>query len=167
MNIAEKIQSYYSSDDFKDNYTSCLFENFHNDRDIIEQRIWDLFVISNYETEKYLTNYFSINKMDAIKIFDFISENFNSFLGDMVNNYVGCCSLGSISFGEQYEQLDGLRNHKTGKNYTVKYLKHIFNKAGYYVRNNSAYYDLSSNGLQVNLLGSIELLNGFLLTINN
>ena len=165
MNIAERIKWYYDTYDFKENYASCLFESYHNDKDIIIQRIYDLFNGDNYETEKYLINYFAIDKDQALKIYDFISENFEAFTKDMVNYYVGYCALDSISFGEQEEQMSGIYNHKTGKNYTLKYCQLVFNAAGFYIRGEYAYYDLSSDGLQINLLKGSDLLNQFLLTI--
>jgi hypothetical protein len=166
-NIAQGIKAYYDHKDFKDNYAYCLAESFSNNKGDILNRILDLFNVSNYETEKYLSNWQVINRDQAKKIFDFIDENFELFTKDFSSYWVGSTSLESVSFGEQEEQLTGLHNHKTGKDYSLPYLRKVFDKEGYYVKDNYAYYDLSSHGLHIDLLAGKgkDLLNDFLLTI--
>ncbi len=164
-NIAKRIQAYYDHKDFKSNYAECLAESFHNNKGDIINKIIDLFNVSNYETKKELSNWSVITREQAKKIFDFVNDNLGSFTTDFKSYWVGSTSLESISFGEQEEQLTGLHNHKTGKDYSLSYLRKIFDKAGYYVRGNYAYYDLSYSGLHVDLLHNAKDLDEFLLTI--
>lgn len=168
--IAQKQLDYYESKDFIDNYFYCLFETWNNNEGDIVNRIYDLFVNQNYETERELKNYFGyITKEQAKKIYEFIGDNLENFTRPFHSAYVGACSLESVSYGEQEEQLTGWRNHTTGNDYTLKYMQKVFGAAGYYVRGDYAYLDLSYNGLQVNLLActGIELLDNFLLTIKD
>lgn len=163
MNIAQSIISYYDSKDFKNSYSSVLFEQFNDSEQDIINRIIDLFNVSNYETEKYLSNHKIINRDQSKLIYDFISENIELFIKSFNNYYVGYTSLDSISFGEQEEQLTGLYNHKTGKDYNINYLKKLFEKEGFYVSREYAYYDLSSSGLRIELINNE--LNEFLINI--
>lgn len=164
-NIAQRIIEGYESDNFKSDYFAVLSETFHNERGVIINRIIDKFNVSNYETEQALSNWFVIDRTQAKKIYDFINENLSDFTKDFSGYYVGYTSLESVSFGEQEEQLSGLRNHKTGNDYTLPYLRKVFSDAGYYVNESDyAYYNLQK-GLYVDLLGNTELLNDFLLTI--
>jgi hypothetical protein len=165
MNIATKILEYYTTDDFKNNYLDVLYESFSNDENDIVNRVLSLFNTSNYETEKYLTNHKIINMDQAKKIYNFISENLESFITDFNGCYVGATSLYSVSFGEQEEQLADIYNHKTKKSYNVNYLKKIFENEGFYIsESNYAYYNLDA-GLHIDLLNNIEMLNEFLTTI--
>ena len=164
-NIAQRIKEGYESDDFKSDYLYQLIESYDNNKHEIISRIFDLFNIQNYETEKYLVNFKPITIQQAEQIYHFIDANFDDFVSDFHNHYVGYTSLESVSFWEQCEQLEGLHNHKTKKDYSLKYLKHIFNKEGFYVSRGYAYYDISSEGMHVDLLKSKDLLDNFLLTI--
>ncbi len=167
MNIAQRLIERYDSKDFKKNYSQLLYESFANNEGDKINRIIDLFNVSNYETQKSLDNWFNIDREQAKKIFDFITENFEDFTTNFNGYYVGYTSLESISFGEQEEQIEGLYNHKTKKPYNLSYLKKIFDKEGYYVNNqNYAYYNLDK-GLHIDLLRAPNLLNDFLLTIKN
>jgi len=163
-NIAESCKAYYESKDFKSDYYACLAEQFSNEEHEIIRRIIDKFNVSNYETEKYLTNWFVISKEQAKKIYDFINDNLESFTKDFSGYYVGYTSLDSVNFGEQEEQLTGLYNHTTGKSYSLPYMQKCFDKAGYYVKGEYAYYNIEA-GLHVDLLGNIIELNEFLNTI--
>lgn len=166
LNIAERIKEGYDSKDFKTDYFACLAESFSNNKGDIIKRIIDLFNVSNYETQKYLSNWFVIDRDQAKKIYQFIDENLESFTTGFNSCYVGYTSLESVNYGEQEEQLTGLHNHKTGKDYSLPYLKNVFEKAGYYINgSNYAYYDLSSHGQYVDLLHNAKELNEFLLTI--
>lgn len=106
QNIAARCKAYYESKDFKDNYLQVLFENFGNEEHEIINRILDKFNVSNYETEKHLSNWRVITRDEGKKIYDFIVENFESFVTDFNGYYVGYTSLDSIEFGEQEEQLE-------------------------------------------------------------
>lgn len=162
MNISDRIKAYYETDDFKGMYLDLLYETFENDeRDIIDN-ILRLFNISNYETEKYLSNHKIIDRKQAKLIYDFIYNDLESFVSDFNGYYVGYTSLCSVSFGEQEEQLEGLYNYKTGKEYNIAYLRKVFAN-DFYVSGNYAYYDMSSSGLHVDLINNN--LNEFLNTI--
>ena len=140
MNIAKRCLSHYESEDFKNNYLEVLSETFYDNEHEIIKRIENLFNISNYETEKYLSNHKFITKQEAKKIYDTIKDNFEEFVSDFSGYYVGYTSLDSVSFGEQEEQLEELYNHKTGKNYSIKYLKKVFDKEGFVINRNSAFF---------------------------
>jgi len=163
MNIAETIKAYYETEDFKGMYLEALYESFANDENDIIERILNLFNVSNYETEKYLSNHKIIDREQAKKIYDFIYENLETFVSDFNNWYVGSTSLDSVSFGEQEEQLEGLYNNRTKKDYTLPYLRKVFSVDFYVNESNYAYYDLSSSGLHVDLIHND--LNEFLKTI--
>jgi hypothetical protein len=166
-NIAQRTLEYYDSRDFKNNYREQLDENFHNDKDVIIDRIQELFNVRYYEVEKQLSNRFYIDRANAKKIYDFIYDNIDSYVRRFNSHYVGYTSLCSVSFGEQEEQLSSLRNHKTGKDYTKQYLRKVFDEAGFYVSGDHAYHDLTSHGMHIDLLKQPNLLNEFLLTIND
>lgn len=163
MNIADRIKAYYETDDFKGNYMEVLYETFANDENDIIERISTLFNVSNYETEKYLSNHKTIDRKQAKLIYDFIYDDLESFVSDYNNYYVGYTSLESVSFGEQEEQLEGLYNNKTGKEYNISYLKKVFANDFYVSDNGYAYYNLSGSGLHVELINN--KLNEFLKTI--
>lgn len=165
INIAEAIKSGYELSNFLDGYQSALVENFANDKSVIINRIVDKFNVSNYETQKCLSNWKSIDRPQAKKIYDLINENIESFVRNFKSYWVGDTSLESIVFGEQEELLAGIRNKKTGKPYTLPYLRKVFDKSGYNVRGDYAYYDMGGSGLHVDLLGSVADLDSFLLTI--
>ena len=106
-----------------------------------------------------------MDKGDCKKIYDFIYENFEEFTTDFNGCYVGATSLDSISFGEQENQLEGIYNHKTGKDYTIPYLKKIYDESGFYISDsNYAYYNTDA-GLHIDLLNNVELLNDFIETM--
>jgi len=165
MNIAQRILAHYESPDFKNTYGEILAETFANDKADMVKRIFDLFNVSNYETEKYLSNWFFIRREQAEKIYEFIFDNFEAFTKDFSSYYVGCTSLDSVAFGEQEEQLTGIYNARTKKEYSLKYMQKVFEENDFYVNGKYAYYDMSSQGLHIDLLGNIELLNNFLPTI--
>lgn len=161
MNIAQQQQYYFDSDDFKGMYFDTLFETFGDNENDVINRILTLFNVSNYETEQ-LSNHKIIDRLQAKKIYDFIVENFEQFVRSFSNYYVGYTSLESRSFGEQETQLTDWYNHKTGKSYSVKYLKKVFDKEGFFVSGDYAYYDLTSRGLHVDLLNDATLLDNYL-----
>lgn len=154
MNIANRIKEHYESDDFKSLYADFLEQDFANNEADIINRIQDLFNITRYETRNYFESFTTyVDKPTAKKIYDFIAENLENHIRDFSNYYVGSTSLGSITFGEQEEQLDGLHNHKTGKPYDIKYLRKAFEAADFYVdyERNYAYLDLTDTGLHIEL----------------
>lgn len=166
--IAERCKAYYDSPDFESNYAQCLYESFGNNEGDIVNRIIDLFNVSNYETQKYLPNWFVINREQAKKIHALISDNMESFTARFNGYYVGYTSLDSVEFSEQEEQLTDLHNNKTGQPYNIEYLRKVFKDAGYCINDsdpNYAYY-IVSGGLHIDLLKGKDILNDFLLTIN-
>lgn len=162
MSIVDRIKAHYESDDFKSGYLEVLFETFADDENDIINNILRLFNISNYETETYLSNHKIIDRKQAKLIYDFIYNDLESFVSDFSNYYVGYTSLCSVSFGEQEQQLEGLYNNKTGKEYNISYLKKVFANDFYVGDNGYAYYTVSG-GLHVELIN--ESLNEFLKTI--
>lgn len=159
MNIAQTYLSLYESDNFKQNYTQYLLEDSHHCID----RILTLFNVQNYEVEKALKNYRRITREEAQTIFEYIRENQETFESNFNSYYVGPTSIDSISYGEQEEQLEGIYNRRTGKPYTMPYLKKVFDQEGYYVNdNNYAYYDLSMAGTHIDILNDTEALDKLL-----
>lgn len=151
-NIAERIKMYYESEDFKYMYMDSLIENYHNNKSEVLNRIVDIVQYGYYFEKRYGFNTY-ISKEQAKVIFQFISDNFESFCDDFRSYFVGDTSLESVSFGEQEEQLEGITNHKTGNPYTKVYLKKVFESAGYFVNKSGyAYLDLTSYGIHVDLL---------------
>ena len=148
MNIAESIKSHYESEDFKNNYSCNLFEDSHAIKDRIKN-----YCSQSYEFLKFygFNTYFSDDQINII--YDYILENIEEFTTDFSGYYVGHTSLDSISFGEQEEQLKGIYNHRTKKEYTLKYLKYIFDKEDYTINKNYAYY-IVSGGMHVDLLNA-------------
>lgn len=166
-NIAESCKAYYETSDFESNYADFLYESFSNSKGDMINRIIDLFNVSNYETQKELSNWKVITREQATAIYNFIADNCSEFTTSFNGYYVGYTSLDSISFGEQEEQLTGLYNRKTGKPYSLPYLRKIFKDADYCINDSSpdyAYY-IVSGGLHIDLLGNKESLNEFIATI--
>ena len=146
MTIAERIQSYYEHVDFISNYAMYLFE----DTSDVKNRIADI-AQKEYDFEKmYGCNLF-LKDEHIEQIYEYILENEEEFTGNMNNYWVGDTCIASITYGEQEEQLTGLRNHRTGKDYTLPYLRKCFDEAGYYVNGDYAYYDLSGNGIRIDM----------------
>lgn len=173
MNIAERIIEGYSSKDFKSNYSFALYEGFTEYRWELIDRILDYFNVSNYETQKALNNWQVIDRKQAVKILNFINDNWESYIDRMCNYWVGHTSIDSIEFGEQEECITDFINHKTGKPYGRDYIIKVFEDAGYCINDKKglsvyAYYNLGGEGLHINLLANteaIKMLDEFLLTI--
>jgi hypothetical protein len=145
QNIAENCIEYYSHEDFSSNYKFMLLESFGYDKDVICNRIQDIFNIRNYEVNNYHGETKFIDSEDAEKIHEFIEENFEEFTDTFSGYYVGCSSIHSFEFGEQHEQLSSFEDEDQEE------LKKQFEEAGYYVdENNDAYYNLDE-GVHVDL----------------
>lgn len=142
--IAEKCIEYYEHEDFIGDYKCQLFESFSYDKDVICNRIQEIFNIRNYEVNKYHGETVFINSEAAQKIHEFITENFEEFTDTFVGYYVGYTSIHSHEFGEQYESLESLE----GK--PIEELKEEFEEAGYYVDGTDAFYNLDG-GVHVDL----------------
>lgn len=158
-NVADRCKNYYESEDFKNNYSFALFESFSNNEGDILNRIKDIIDHDYYFEKKYGFNKYLSNE-SIQKIYNYIAENLDQFITDFNGYYVGYSSLDSIEFSEQEEQLIGLYNHKTGKEYNIDYLRKVFKNSDYYVKNNYAYYNLDG-GLHVDLLHADIPLNLF------
>jgi len=146
MNIAQKIKDHYESDVFKDNYAIMLFE----DRSAVVERIHNIIANEYYFEKKYNFRKYLDNDQ-AEQIYDYMLYHLEEFTTDFNGFYVGHTSIDSVSFAEQEEQLEGLRNHATNKNYTLPYLKKIFEKEDFYIHNNYAYMELQG-GMHVDML---------------
>lgn len=156
MNIAKRVKEYYNHEDFKGNYADILAEQFQNNETIIIKRIIEIGKYNCHFDKKYGDN-FIMTFEQAKQIYDYILDNFEDFIENFSSYYVGDNSLESVAFGEQETQLEGLFNNLTGKNYTIKYLKRIFDEEGFYISNsdwnkNYAYYDLSDTGIHIDIL---------------
>lgn len=161
MNLAQVFIERYESEDFKGDYLQVLHEQFHNNEADIVGRIYELFNVSNYETENYFDFSGYVSKKKCKNIFDFVGENFDEFVKDFSGYYVGCSSLGSVEFGEQEEQLCGIYNNQTKKDYGIKYLKKLFSDNGYYVSGEYAYY-IIGGGIHVELCNMSKEINEIL-----
>jgi hypothetical protein len=144
MTIAERFLDRYDTDDFKGDYALHLLE----DGDACHTRIKELFQQGWKMDDKYGDNLW-LTDAQAHEVLDYIKEHIDEFMTSMNSHYVGYASIDSVSFGEQEEQLTGLTNHRTGKDYTLPYLRKVFDEAGYVVNGNYAYHDLSGSGLHI------------------
>ena len=150
MNIAQRIKSYYESKDFKNNYSINLLEDIHAVKNNIKK------VLQDYKFDKFYGFELSYGQItdDLIqKVYDHILDNIDDFTRDFNGYWVGSTSLDSVSFGEQEEEIQSLINHKTGEPYGKQYLKIVFEDEDFYISDNGyAYYDMSSEGVHVDLL---------------
>lgn len=134
MNIAERIKAYYETEDFREIYCSMLMEDTESCQDNIKK-----FLEENGETP---------SKDRVWEVYRFILNNLDQFIDTFTNYYVGDNCVDSISFGEQEEQLS-IYNTVTKKDYTLPYLRKVFDREGFYVRRNYAYYDMSGSGIMI------------------
>ncbi len=157
MNIAQSIMSYYDTEDFKGNYWEGLLEDNYACIERIQK------AATGYEFHEQYGFNLHLTFEQAEEVLEHMRLNMEDFVSPMVNYFVGYTSIDSVSFGEQEEQLTGLYNHKTGKNYDLKYLKKVFDAEGYVVNGDYAYMDLSGSGLSIDLLvGDLdEMMNKF------
>lgn len=95
--MLEGLVEYYDSDDFKDNYAHVLIEDTQNhgaERLVENSRRWD--IIENRP--------FPLSLADAERIVEYVTDNYDEFVRDMVNYWVGYDSIGGVEFGEQEEE---------------------------------------------------------------
>jgi hypothetical protein len=148
MNIAQKIKDYYDSEDFQSDYIMLLLEDLQYNSDyLIDEALSRYFYFEKYSNNPGI----EIEREDIQRIQDYVYENYEDFLSTFHSDYVGDYCIASVAFGEQETQLDGLRNHKTGKDYTLKYLQKLFDLEGFYVSGEYAYLDKSDEGLKLTL----------------
>ena len=136
LNIAKRIIEHYDSEEFRSNYYQVLCDNMEQSR---TERI------------AQIMRYFSVTGTPANEIYSEIFENIEKYIDTYRNYYVGSDCLESVSFGEQEEQIFEITNHASGKPYNKRYLRNVFEKEGFTVGNDYAYYDLSGEGLYVDL----------------
>lgn len=161
MNIAKRFIEYYSSEDFINNYAEYLLEDTQSAID----RIMTAVNGGSYDLIKYYASNLcdhawhmklKIDRLQAEEILEHIIDNIEDYT-EQSSVYVGDCCIDYIHLGEQEEQLSDLYNHKTGKNYNINYLKRIFEKEGYSVSSNYAYYDLSYEGVGIFLVNNPKI----------
>ena len=136
VNIAKRIVEHYDSEEFRANFYQLLCDNMEQSRTGCIAQIM---------------RYFSVRGTEANEIYSEIYNNIEQYIDTYRNYYVGSDCLESVSFGEQEEQIFDLVNHTTGKPYSKKYVRDVFEKEGFTVGNEYAYYDLSGEGLYVDL----------------
>lgn len=146
-NIAQRTLAYYESEDFKNNYSACMYEQYLDNENEVKDRIKKVLDYNDVEFKPEMVQ----------KIYDHISENFEAFQGTMWNYWVGHDCIESIAFGEQEEQLTGLYNNATGKDYNFQYMKRVFKKEGFVIVRGYAYRDLSDDGLKIDLIMTDEI----------
>lgn len=151
MNIAQRFIDYYETEDFESNYAFVLDEIFSDEERDIKQRITE---IISLEYSDFDGHALVLTEEQEEEIYQYIKDNIDEFIERYCHAYVGSSSLASVSFGEQEEQLTGLYNHNTGKEYSLKYLQKTFESEGYYVDDDLAYYNLGYEGLHVDLFKS-------------
>jgi len=128
---------------------------FNNKSEIVDRIIR---VVGSYEFDKMyrpdrdIFPSMTINQDTAEKVYQYILDNIEDFVSEFYNYYTGGTDLESVPYGEIEEQLTGIHNHKTGKDYTLPYLRKVFDQAGYYVSGDYAYYNMSSEGLYIDML---------------
>lgn len=155
MNIAQCFIERYESEDFKSSYTDCLMQTFGSNEGDIINRIQELFNISNYETKQYFEHTKYVDNKKAGEIYEYILNNIGDFIRDFNGYYVGYTSLESVAFGQIEEQLTGLYNYKTGRDYNLNYLKKCFENEGFYISGDYTYYNVEG-GLHVELCNNLE-----------
>lgn len=146
-NIAKRFIDYYEHEDFISNYVWVLAEIFNDNKETIIETIIDSISMkySDFDGHALL-----LTEKQAGDIYQYINDNFDDFVTPYNGYYVGHTCLESCEFGEQEEQLTGIYNHKTGKDYSLQYLKRICDEEGFYVSGDYAYYNLDG-GIYIEL----------------
>ena len=148
--IAETCLNYYEHRDFIGNYAEFLMEDKH----AVQNRIQE--AVKDYDFEKIYGTTLDLSNEDAEKVYEYILENIEEYTTTFNGYWVGSGSLDSISFGEQQEQLTGFTNEQ-GEEIKPADLVEEFEEAGFVVNGDSAYYDMSSQGVHVDLLGGKKI----------
>lgn len=144
MNIAQNIIQYYESEDFRNNYLDTLLEDIETAKYQLNE------MQKTVEWDVYFGN-LRLTKEQQLILIDFMRENHEDFIGTFSGYYVGSLVVDSVAYGEQCEQLTDITNYRTNKPYTKRYLKYIFDKEGFSVIDNYAYYDMSGEGIYLTL----------------
>lgn len=144
MNVAESFKAYYEHPDFIGGYAQFLGEDVSNCIDAIKR-----ICRSSYNFSQWYGKNIYIADEQAEQVLNWFIENQSEETDETYENYyVGDSCIDSVCFGEQEEQLTGIYNRKTGKDYSLKYLQRAFDEAGYFVSKDLAYYDLSDSGVK-------------------
>ena len=136
LNIAKRIVEHYDSEEFRANFYQLLCDNMEQSRT---------------ECIAQIMRYFSVRGTEANEIYSEIYYNIEQFVGTYRNYYTGSDCLESVSFGEQEEQIFDLVNHTIGKPYNKRYLRNVFEKEGFTIGNEYAYYNLGGEGIYIDL----------------
>ena len=144
QNVAESTIEYYSHVDFKENYAFCLLEDQTDAIDRIIQ------IAGSYDMEMVYGAKFKLTRNEAEMVLEYIMDNMEDFVEDFNGFYVGYFCIDSITYGEQCEQLTGIWNAETGKEFPLEEMQKQFDQAGFYIDGEYAYYD-PYGGLKVDL----------------
>lgn len=147
MNIAQRHLDYYESEDFEAQYAFWLYEKVYLDAYHL-QELWNIGLAWTYYWERPPLGLSFMDRATAGAVCEYLldtSPEVRRFRHYWVGNY----ALGSIPFGEQEVQLEGIYNYRTGREYTLPYLRRVFNEEGFYVSGRYAYLDLSSEGVYI------------------
>lgn len=149
MNIAERHLDYYESEDFEAQYAYFLCDETTWGAERL-QELWNIRQGWAYFWERPPLGLSFMDSATAEAVWEYLwdtSPEVRRFRGYWVGNY----ALASISFGEQEVQLEGIYNYRTGREYTLPYLRRIFDKEGFYVSDcgRYAYLDLYSEGVYI------------------
>ena len=149
MNIAERYLEYYESEDFEGQYAYFLSDEAAYGAESL-QSAWNFKQVWAYFWERPPLGLSFMNSRTAEAVWEalyFDSAQYRRFNGYWVGPYC----LGSISFGEQEVQLEGITNHRTGREYSARYLCQVFQDEGFCVSDcgRYAYLDLTSEGVYI------------------
>ena len=137
--VIEQLKScadHYESDDFKSNYCESLACDIHyNGAERILQNLSHGSLYDKLSGDKYLLE----------QILETICENIEEYVIDFNSWYVGSDSIGSASFGEQEETIEGIEHlNDWTKNFLGDEANFVYvESSGYF------YQDLSSKGIHV------------------
>ncbi|MHA1952457.1 MAG: hypothetical protein ACW96U_00735 [Candidatus Heimdallarchaeaceae archaeon] len=136
MNVAKRTLSYYESEDFEDMYSEVLY---------------DIVIDEDEKRWKKALDEIGINAdsefLEEIK--EYVIDNMWEFTERASGYWMRSGEVARCCFGEQEEQLTGIYNHRTEKDYGIQYLRKIFKQEDFFVKENYAYYDLSDEGIAV------------------
>ena len=149
MNIAERYLDYYQSEDFEGQYAYFLSDEAAYGAESL-QSAWNFKLVWAHFWERPPFGLSFMNSRTAEAVWEYLwdtAPEYRRFSGYWVGSYC----LGSISFGEQEIQLEGITNHRTGREYSARYLCQVFQDEGFCVSDcgSFAYLDLSSEGVYI------------------
>ena len=148
MNIAERYLDYYESENFEAEYAYFLCDEAAWGAERL-QAVWNSGGWA-YFWERPPLGLSFMDSATAEAVWEYLwdtTPEVRRFRHYWVGNY----ALGSISFGEQEVQLEGIYNYRTGREYSARYLCQVFQDEGFFVSDcgRYAYLDLSSEGVYI------------------